>query len=237
MASATDLITQALRTLGIVEATETIQAEDASNGLTVLNQMIGSWNLSRTTAKFVARTTLALSTDTDAYAFSIFVGNHIEAVSVIPDRAADPPNEVPLGRPLTVTEWQGISDKTLSGTYPSRIYIDESEGTAINTVHVYPVPNQDASDLILYCPTPVSQFAALATDYTFPPGYERAIRLNLVLELAPDYDVEPSAHVVLLARQALDTLKAHNLPMRDLWVDPALVTHGRSSYNINTDSS
>ena len=80
----------------------------------------------------------------------------------------------------------------------------------------------------------MQEFATLSTVYAFPPGYERAIRANLALELAPMWDREPAAALVQRAMQSLVAIKRANRRTRTLSVDPMLV--GRSApYNVWTD--
>jgi hypothetical protein len=53
-------------------------------------------------------------------------------------------------------------------------------------LHLNPVPSA-ADTLVLYTWQQLSRFAATSDTFDLPPGYARAIRYNLALELAPEY--------------------------------------------------
>ena len=53
-----------------------------------------------------------------------------------------------------------------------------------------------------YTPGTLLQFPDLLTYVTLPPGYSRALVLNLAIELASAYDVDPSATLIRQAAEA-----------------------------------
>lgn len=53
-----------------------------------------------------------------------------------------------------------------------------------------------------YTPAALLQFADLTTPITLPAGYERALPLGLAIELAPQYDMEPSAALAANFKEA-----------------------------------
>lgn len=53
-----------------------------------------------------------------------------------------------------------------------------------------------------YTPGTILQFADVTTALTVPNGYVRAIQLNLAIELASQYDVDPSATLMRQAAEA-----------------------------------
>ena len=58
MTTARDLITQSLRTLGVLHSGETPSAEEANDGLTSLNQMLNSWLYDGIDMEFTTLTSL-----------------------------------------------------------------------------------------------------------------------------------------------------------------------------------
>jgi hypothetical protein len=66
------------------------------------------------------------------------------------------------------------------------------------------------------------RFASLDTELTFPPGYERALRFGLALDLAVEYGREASTALVGAFAQAFSAIKRTNTVVPTLGLDPAL---------------
>ena len=86
----------------------------------------------------------------------------------------------------------------------------------------------------VYTLTPVAAMTSLTQVYILPPGYARALRLNLAIELAEDFGVTVSPLLMEQAKDALSDVKRANLTMVDLTLDSAL-TGARGAYDIFTD--
>jgi len=71
---------------------------------------------------------------------------------------------------------------------------------------------------------PITDLPALTAEVSFPPGYDRAIRLGLALELAPEYGKDVTAVMAAQYAQARKVLKRINSLSRnrDLEMDPGL---------------
>ena len=67
------------------------------------------------------------------------------------------------------------------------------------------------------------------------PGYERALKLCLAIEIAPEYQISAGADVVQLAIAAKANLKRTNKRPLTLQIDPgALTVSGKRRFNIYT---
>lgn len=77
----------------------------------------------------------------------------------------------------------------------------------------------------------LSEPATLDTTLAFPPGYLRAFRYNLAMELAPEFGVEPSPQVQRIAMTSKRNLKRINNP-DDIMSMPYSVIARRNRYNI-----
>jgi hypothetical protein len=86
----------------------------------------------------------------------------------------------------------------------------------------------------LYVPTALTQFADLTTAYTFPPGYEEALRYQLSLRLAQEFGAEITGALATLASDSLANIKRVNISQETLGIDPALSASG-GKYNWRTD--
>lgn len=84
----------------------------------------------------------------------------------------------------------------------------------------------------IYSWTPLTQPAALNTTIAYPPGYARAFRYNLALELAPEYQAPVTPEVRQIALNSLATLKTMNSP--DLELNSDLLPQP-TGYNYRAD--
>ena len=104
------------------------------------------------------------------------------------------------------------------------------------TISVWPIPDNSSCQLVLYTPTALSQFADLTTAYTFPPGYEEAMRYQLALRLAPEFGVSITPEIFKLAADTYANVKRLNLSTttEELSIDAALLAEG-GRYDWRTD--
>ena len=237
-----NIVRDALRELGVIQANETPDGDATSQGLDVASDLLDSWRTERLTIGGVTIATYDLVAETATYTIGDggdWDQNYptaIERWSVIPDGGAADPVEIPRGRPLTPEEWQRIAVKTLTGAYPTRLYFDRAFSAGLGTVSVYPVPTTSDPDVKLYTLTPAIVALALNTAYTLTPGYVRALKLNLAIELASRYGKQPSASLDKRAAEAKGKLKVQHIQPRESPIRPAFLigTSGRG-HNISTD--
>lgn len=239
--SARDLIIRAMRDLGVLGARQQPVPDDLVYGLDTLNTWVTDLDTQRATIFTVKREVFSLTAGVPSYTigpggtWNTIRPLRIDGVGLILDRTASLPVEIPLGRPASDEEYRRIVAKTLTSSHPSTVYYDHGfESTGLGRIYVHPIPNVSVSDVVLYLPRPMQQFADLSTLYAFPPGYERAIVTNLAIELAPGFEKEPPMTLVEKARRSMESLKRANRRPRILRLDPALTGHG-APYNIWTD--
>jgi hypothetical protein len=97
-------------------------------------------------------------------------------------------------------------------------------------MYIYPVPTK-LIEFHFISVDELTRPANLATDLTFPPGYLRAFRYNLAMELAPEFGVEPSGQVQRIAMTSKRNLKRVNNP-DDIMALPYSIVGTRQRYNI-----
>ena len=233
--TARDLITATLRSIRVLGVGDTLLAEDANDALARLNDWIDGLALERLSIFYVLRTLKLLANDTASYTIgtggdiNIVRPTHIEAAGLVQDVNADPPFERPL-EVWTDQRWQGCRQKDLRSTYPQAVYYDHNwvdataSGNGLATLYVWPIPYDCATtQLVLYTPVALQEFATLDTDYTFPPGYRRFIRTNFAAEIASEYGKQLTADQTMAARHAKAQIKRGNIRPGELRVDPALI--------------
>lgn len=229
--SAGDIINGSLRLLGMLAEGETPSAETSADALSAMNQMIESWNTERLSifstqdqvftwpASTISRT-LGPTGD--------FVGNRpilIDDATYFKDASTGISYGIKI---INQQQYDGIAVKTVTSTYPQVLWINMSYPDI--EMYIYPVPTR-ALEWHFISVEELSRPATLATSLTFPPGYLRAFRYNLAVELAPEFGVEPSPTVVRIAMTSKRNLKRINNP-DDLMSIPYSIVGTRQRFNI-----
>ena len=133
-------------------------------------------------------------------------------------------------RMINQQQYNGIAVKTVRSTYPQVMWVNMTHPDI--ELYVYPVPTRDL-EFHFVSVEPLSQPATLTTDLSFPPGYLRAFRYNLAMELAPEFGIEPSTQVQRIAMASKRNLKRINAP-DDIMSMPYSMMATRRRFNIYT---
>jgi hypothetical protein len=233
MATAQTIINGALRLLQVASTDVVLTNDEANDALESLNQMIDGWSNESLMLYHVTREqftcipahnphTIGLSGD-----FVTSVPMNIEAATVTV-KGTDYPV-----LPIDYDDYAVIKLKTLQNVYPEYFYLDKASPVLAN-LYMYPVPST-ASTINLYSRKPLTNFASLTDNLTLPPGYERALKYSLAVELAPEYQVSAGQDVIALAIAAKASLKRTNKRPLTLQIDPAALTvSGKRRFNIYT---
>jgi hypothetical protein len=141
----------------------------------------------------------------------------------------DPSTNVSYGiRFINQLQYNNIAVKTVQSTYPQVMFVNMTFPNI--SLSVYPVPNR-MLEFHFISVQPLANPTTLETDLAFPPGYLRAFRYNLALELAPEFGVEPSSEVRRVAMYSKRNLKRINNP-DDVMAMPYSIIARRNRYNI-----
>jgi hypothetical protein len=108
---------------------------------------------------------------------------------------------------ITTDQYASIGLKTLPGPWAK--YFAYNETFPLGTLYLYPNP-QSAGELHLWTDDLLQTFASLTTQVSLPPGYVRALKLNLAVELAPEYGKTISPVLAAMAKEAKDLVKGLN---------------------------
>ena len=228
MPSANDFAASALKLIGVIDPTENPSAEDGETAFEALNDWIDSLGTQRRTIYFLARTAHTLVSGTASYTIgsggtiNIARPLWIEHARLILDTGATTPLESRL-RVLDDDEYSAWPQKTYQSSYARAIWYDHNWSAGLGRVYPLPIPNVGTTQLVLYTPTALTEFADQSTNYTFAPGYRRLIKFNLAKELLAHYPgATPPENLLLLARQSLDDVKKGNFRPSHVEIDPAL---------------
>lgn len=256
MTTARDLLNGAHRLLGLTDSGNVLPEAVYQDNLPALNQMLESWNTERL-AVFCTQDqtyyweagqrirTLGPSGD-----FIYFLGTQSETPIVTQDDDyigaedattqrpillddstffRDPTTNVAYGiKFINQLQYNNIAVKTVTSTYPQVMFVNNTFPNI--TMSVYPVPNR-MLEFHFISVQPLANPTSLNTELLFPPGYLRAFRYNLALELAPEFNVNPSPDVRRIAMYSKRDLKRINNP-RDVMSMPYSLMARRNRYNI-----
>ncbi len=233
-ATAGELINSALRLIGQLAEAEVPSAATSQDALTAFNQMIDSWNTERlsvfctqdqvyTWPANEIRRTLGPSGDISL--------SPQERPILVDDSTyfRDPQTNVSYGiKMINQSQYNGIAVKTVTSTYPQVMFVNMTFPDI--EIFIYPKPTRSL-EFHFISVQPISAPTALNTVIALPPGYLRALRFNLAMELAPEFGVEPSPQVQRIAMASKRDLKRINNP-DDLMTLPYAIVANRQRFNI-----
>ncbi len=237
MATVSDIITDALIDLAVLGAGETLSTADADGGLRALNRLVDQWAAERLAIYAITRTPWTIVASDGQYtvgtggdinvARPVFL-DHVHLI----DTSTDPDQETEL-KPFTDDQWAALGLKALTSPYPSRWYYNPTY--PLGTLDLWPVPTGTTLQGALYAPAAVSEFAALTTTISLPPGWREMLVTNLAIRLAPSYGAQPSPLLLRQAEKSMATVRGANVRPSELGFEGAPGVAGGSSYDINTD--
>lgn len=241
--TAQDFITKAYRLLNVIEVIGLPEPEQLHHGFDVLNEMIDDWRLQSALILTIQPNRHQLNQNQQAYTigpggdFDQTRPSEVTRWTAILDRNANPTIRIPHARALTLSEWHLIAIQNTTGSIPNAIYYDRGWNSAgQGRIFVYPIPDVNCVDLELWTPEPLQGFATMTQPYVFPPGYTRAIRYALAVELGADFPNSLSEPVVKIASLALATVKRGNFRPRYAEFDRAIVGARGRRYDPYTDT-
>lgn len=210
MTTALNIIERALLDLRVIEGGGSASAQEASDGLVYLNDLIQSW--SNEGLLIYSKTTDSL-TMTGAQSYTFGTGgvlNSERPVSVDSAYFTLTGYDYPVSI-ITREQYQSIADKTATSTLSDVIFVDYTYPYA--TVYVYPVPS--SGTLKLVSSKKLTELSTTSTVLSMPQGYERALRLALEVELMPQYGKQDALIIASAekAKRDLKRLNAANSPV------------------------
>jgi len=208
MTTARDLIKRSLRQLGVYTIGEDPSDDEAQDGLDALNAMLESW---ATENLFVYAKTLDI-VPLIAGQQSFTMGPTGTVVSTRPVTILDESYILYQNVSYDLVKWtdaeyQQISVKGQNSGIPCGFWPLMNMPDV--TVTLWPIPSATMS-MYVWSSKLITSFPDLTTTVVLPPGYERALVFSLAEEIAPEYEVLPSALVIAKASKARKNIKRIN---------------------------
>lgn len=242
-----DLIRRSFRRLNVGMAGEEPRPLDQADAFVLLQAWVDSLATEKLTIPYILRTvwTITATKGTLAVPYTVGLGGDINVarpgdskfISAIKyqDTSLTPIQE----RPLFVyndDQWAAQNIKGLTGTLPSAAYYNPTFAAGFGSLYLTPIPSQANLQGLFYAKAALAKPIAVTDVIVLPTGYERFIRDNFALELAPEYRPGLPLDRGLVRSAASSRLNIENANTRplEMTLDPA-VTVGCGGYNIFTD--
>lgn len=242
MAAASDIIQDALEKLGIYAAGETINSNDQSRCLTLLNNILDSWSNESLTTFEELEQSGAMVVNQQSYQ----IGSGAADFNITrPLRIKDGPgaaylqdtngNKYPVNvRPRD--QWNLITNPTqVTANVPTDMFYDPQY--PIGIIKVFPIPNISWTlywDSYLQFTT----FATVSTTVSLPPGYIKAMVDCLAEEAWPYFKpdvLQIPMHIVRSAMRSKGNIKRTNRRENVAVYDREIVSRGGGTYNPYSD--
>lgn len=208
MTTALDIIKRAMRSIGVLPEGETPSAQQASDGLSVLNQLMGS--LGNACQMIYAQSLDQIPLTTNVASYTVGPTGSVVTPRPMQILSSSYITYQGVSYPLvvwTLADYNQITVKNIGGIptgfWPLMEFPDL-------TLTVWPLPSDSGMVLNLWSWKQITEFSSLTQQLQMPPGYDRALSLLLGIDLAPEYLVEPSPSLIRNASQARKMLKRTN---------------------------
>lgn len=228
MTAVLDLITDSIIEIGALAIGEPLPAAESARALRLLTQMVSQWNTEGLMVYNVITTVKTLTVGQGSYTCG--AGGNINIARPAKVLAAYNRDANGIDTPIYVTdnflEYADITKKNSQSPMASVLYDDGA--VPLKTLTLYPVPSSTAYTLVLWTAGAIDSLTTLATVILLPPGYERALRLNLAIELSPAYGKPVSPELAALAVDAKAQIKRNNTTIDQLEMPAGIPTRGNS---------
>lgn len=198
--TAADLIKASLRLIGV---SRNPKQEELTDALQALNMLLGSWANKRTAAYALTKENFALVAGVGSYTIGTgSTWNTIRPTRIEEAYIRDADNiDYPVEIVRDLNQYARVLNKTEQAR-PTKLYYDPLYPSGM--VYLSPVP-ETAETIYLHSMKSLTSFTTLTTDISLPPGYERALKFHLAVDLAPEFGVSVSVEV---ANGAEDSYRA-----------------------------
>lgn len=232
MTTARDMIKNSLRNISVLGIGSSLDATEADDALSLLNDMIASWSAE---GNMIYNTTVET--------FSLVTGTAAYTIGTGGDFSTDRPMSITAAfvtingtdYPLTVygaKQYSEISDKDDTGT-PCIIWYDDNY--PLGNIRIYPAPDTTTT-LTLYSEKALTGFATLDTVYAMPAENKAALIPNLSVWLAPQYEREASPTIKKIANSTKSIVSKQNRKSKQYVMTSSIPDRNTRDYYIQREN-
>jgi len=238
--TAQSIINDMLVDAGIYAPGETVSDTDAEYCLRKLNQMLDSWSNENLACYAITEQSGALAAAKSTY--TIGTSGSPDFNQTRPIRIISGPGTAYIqdaqGNPYTLDvyeqdKWNLLNrSSTIQSNIPTVLFYDPQ--FPLGKLNFWPQPNAAGFTAFWDSYLQLTDFAALTTAASLPPGYVKMIQTNLLLEVWSGFKPEgsnPSAIQIENARVSKANVKRSNIRSNEAAYDPEIVSRGQASYN------
>jgi uncharacterized protein YfiM (DUF2279 family) len=210
---ALEIIKPALRRIGAIDAEETPSAIQTEVALECLNGIIDTW--SATSGVAVNNQEIVVTLPAMAQYMTIGPGQQIDLVRPFRIEAAYARIQG-IDRSISVgdkADYDAVNLKTMGTSWPELIWYDA--GLPTGKVYFWPLAASSV-ELHLTVLRYLQGFADSNAEQELPNGYKRALTLTLAVEVAPEFQLDPSASLVKQQALAYRAITRMNHVVQDM---------------------
>lgn len=226
MTTVNEIIIDALQDLNVYGPGDAISAHDQQYCLRSLNKMISQWNAKK--MYVLGQYSLPVPCD-GSQTYEIGPGATVDApMPVKVDSAYYLLNGISYPMPVLTSyeDYVNITVKELSGTIPNTVYFNRHAESG--TLYVWPQPSQ--GQIMLTVRAILDKYANMNDVITVPGEYALALQYSLEEQISRTFGKALTPDLMLLAKNARDTIKRNNLSIPRMGMPGELLTNGR--FNI-----
>jgi hypothetical protein len=226
--TALELITRSMRLINAIAAGEEPEPEDANDALQTLNEMVDGWS---TQSLAVYATNNDQFTTTPGKAtYTYGIGGEIDAQRpvFVNDAYCIRNGVTTYVRTIDITEYNIIPLKGTSQPLVERLMFINLYPLA--EVTLWPVPSESVT-IGITAGRVMTRVEGLQTKIILPPGYLRALRYNLAVDLWPEYSnkLTDITQIRQIANKSLGNIKVTNVDNAEMdYSSVPMVETGRS---------
>lgn len=231
MATVQESIENALRLIGQLAEGETPSDDTLADSMNAFNDMLDSWSTERLAVFSTQDQVFTWPTNTISRTLGPsgdFVGNRPLQVD---DSTYFVVNNLSYDIQLiNQLQYDGIALKAATSTYPQYMFINYSMPDI--EMKIYPVPTT-ALEMHIISVEELAQATSLSQTLVIPPGYRRAFRFNLGVELASEFGIDAPARVINIANTSKKNIKRINNPLDQMAMPYGMIARN-DRFNIFT---
>ncbi len=185
--TATDIITESMEILGVLQEGEAPSAAQSTSAIRSLNNIIKMWSAD---TQIFAQNEYELALVAAQATYTLDSGN----VGYIPWKILNATlvhntnnTEIPLSQ-LTQEEWYALTDKTTAAR-PTQYYQKRNPVGVATDLHVWPVPTNTTYNMKLWIQYPLRDISAGSDDVYFTQEWYLALSFALAFVLAHKYGI------------------------------------------------
>lgn len=224
---ALDLIKSSMRLVNAIAVGETPSAAETQDSLRVLNDLLETWSTENLTVYSSQDQVFTFTPGQATYTIGPAGNfNGVRPISIESGYSRYQSIDYPLTA-IDSDRYNLIPLKTQPNIIP--VFMHYNPAFPLGTVTFWPVPMQ-ATQVTLTSNLQFTEVAGAATVLSYPPGYSRALRYSLAVDLASEFGLPLLDQVVQIARSSKAAIKRVNKRIPVAISDPALIGNDMTSY-------